>query len=68
MGAGGESGSVGARSAGGGAVRCGRGAIVPGAWAGDVASGALSGVILEIRAPSGCCGADPNFLGGRGLV
>ena len=68
VGSGGVPGDVGAWGAGGGAVRGGRSAAVPGAWAGDVAFGALSGILLEIRAPSGRCGADPNFLGGRGLV
>ena len=34
---------------------------------GGVAWGFLS-VLLVIRAPSGCCGADPDFLDGRGLV
>ena len=45
MGSGGVPGDVGAWGAGGGAVRGGRSAAVPGAWAGDVAHGAL---ILEI--------------------
>ena len=68
MGSGGVPGDVGAWGAGGGAVRGGRSAAVPGAWAGDVAHGALGGFGRIIRAPSGCCGAVPDFLVGKGFV
>ena len=67
MGSGGVPGDVGAWGAGGGAVRGGSSAAVSGAWAGDVAHGALGGLGRRIRAPSGCCGAVPDFLVGKGL-
>ena len=69
MGAGSTTGGVGARSAGGGAVRRGGCVAVPGVGAGDVAHGAITlEVSLEIRAPSGCCGVDSDSLVGMACM